>query len=597
MNQKRCLYLLCLLLVTNTIQAADLQPKGVILVLIDDIGYGDINVLSPSDLQTPQLDKLHSESLRFTDFHVATTCSPTRGTLMTGRYVNAGGVWHTISGRSILREDEQTVADVFKANGWTTGIFGKWHLGDGYPYFPRHRGFDVEVIHGGGGVGQQPDSWNNNYYADVDHSGKPTTADVYFVNGKRVTADAFCTDFWFERAQQFMGDAVSKGKPFFCYIPTNAAHGPFNAPHGSKEGFDGLIENVDDNMGRLDAFLEARGIKDDVLLIFSTDNGTAGSKRMGGLRGKKGSHYEGGHNVPCFWRWKNGGMAGSSATARDISSLTAIADFLPTFIDQFGLTKPAGGKSLHGMSLKPMLLDSDYVPQNRTWVIDTQRIASMKKWKHSVVLQDVVANGQIKHKWRLTRNSEEATFEVYDFLKDRAQTTNLAASQAGVINSLKPVYEDWWKTITAEPQSYPPYVLGIDPETTLFSHDWINENTTPWHQGAVRSATKGSRQSAIRIDKSGTYRFELRRWPREDGSAIKASDASGQGKVLADIKQAQLTIEGLGTWTRPVDADDASATFEVKAKAGQATTLTSAFLDSSREVVSGAYYIYVSKVK
>ncbi|MEM7232762.1 MAG: sulfatase-like hydrolase/transferase, partial [Planctomycetota bacterium] len=118
------------------------NPKGVILVVIDDIGYGDIDTLYPSSLETPKLDALHSQSVRLTDFHVGTTCAPTRAALMTGRSVNAGGVWHTIVGREILRANEQTVADVYRANGWRTGIFGKWHLGDGYPFSPRFRGFD-----------------------------------------------------------------------------------------------------------------------------------------------------------------------------------------------------------------------------------------------------------------------------------------------------------------------------------------------------------------------------------------------------------------------------------------------------------------------
>ena len=579
----------------TAVRAATQQPKGIILVLIDDIGYGDFNALYPSDLRTPQLDTLHRESLSFTDFHVGTTCSPTRGSLMTGRYVNAGGVWHTIAGRSILREQEQTVAEVFKANGWTTGIFGKWHLGDGYPYFPRHRGFDVEVIHGGGGVGQQPDTWNNNYYADVDFDGKPTTPDVYFDHGKPVTANAFCTDFWFQRAQKFMMEAVQNGKPFFCYLPTNAAHGPFNAPHGGKKGFDGLIENLDDNMGRLDTFLRVQGFKDDVLLICTTDNGTTGSERFGGLRGKKGSYYDGGHNVPCFWRWKNGGMAGSPATARDIPSLTTIADFLPTFIDQFGLTRPQGGKPLHGISLHEMLTNPAYVPMNRTWVVDTQRAASLVKWKQAAVLQDVVENGQISHKWRLVRGSEKARFEVYDFLTDREQTMNLATSQTAVIEDLKPVYEDWWKTISVGQQPYTPYVLGIEAETTLVSHDWIGQDMSPWNQVAIKNAADGSRTSSVRFDRSCDYRFELRRWPREDGGAITDRDSSGQGKALTEAVQAELTIDGVGKWTQPVEPGASSVTFNVMVPMGRQTTLTSAFLDNNHRVLAGAYYIYVSQ--
>jgi len=570
------------------------KPKGVILVMVDDIGYGDIHALSPSDLATPHIDKLHASSVRFTDFHVGTTCSPTRGALMSGRYINAGGVFHTVAGRSILREGEQTLVQVFQANGWRTGIFGKWHLGDGYPYLPRHRGFDVEVIHCGGGVGQQPDHWNNNYYADKDYDGQPTQADVYCENGHPVTSDAFCTDFWFKRAQQFMEKAVAANKPFFCYIPTNAAHGPFNAPHGGKKGFDGLIENVDYNMGRLDAFLKDKGLMDDVLLIFTTDNGTAGRKRMGGLRGKKGSHYEGGHNVPCFWRWPKGGLAGSKKMARDINSLTTIADLMPTFIDLFDLKKPAGGKKLHGVSLKSMLLDPEYKPVERSWVIDTQRQRDLVKWRRTTILKDKVKNNRIVNKWRVVRNSEQSPFEVYDILQDRAQVQDLAQKRPGVIKDLTSVYETWWQEISVGQKTYAPYVLGVEPETILFSHDWIGQDSAPWNQPSVKKAAKGSRTSAVRFDRAGTYSIELRRWPREDGGLITGKDASGQGKALSSATQARLSIKGVGVWTQPITPNAATVVFKVKVPAGEQTTLCSAFLDENSKVLSGAYYVYVS---
>ena len=575
------------------------QPKGVILVLIDDIGYGDIAALTPSNLKTPQLDRLHGESVRFTDFHVGTTCSPTRGSLMTGRHVNAGGVIHTIAGRSLLFEDEQTIADVFKANGWATGIFGKWHLGDSYPYFPRYRGFEKTVIHGGGGITQMPDYWGNNYYAKTNYDGTPATADVYFENGKPVTADEFCTDYWFKRAKEFIKDSVKNKKRFFCYIPTNAAHGPCNAPHGGKPGFDGLVENIDLNMGRLDEFLDKEGLKDDVLLIFTTDNGTAG-KRNGGLKGKKGSHYEGGHNVPCFWRWKGGGVGGSKEKARDVNSLTAVADFFPTFMDMFDLKKPEGGKPLHGISIKEMALNPDYSPKPRTWVVDTQRGAHLAKWKKASVLQDVVKDGKIEHKWRLVRGKDGGKFEVYDIAGDRAQEKNLmktsAELSAGVVKELSAVYDLWWKEISPGQEPFPPSVLGVQEEDLLFSHDWIGQGMTPWNQGQIMRAAKGSRVSCVRFEKSGRYRFELRRWPREEGSAITASDKTGKGKALKTITTAQLNIKGAGEWSAKLKPDDVCAVFEADIKAGAQTELSSAFIDADGKIICGAYYIYIKRL-
>ena len=404
------------------------------------------------------------------------------------------------------------------------------------PFAPRYRGFDVSVIHGGGGVGQQPDFWQNNYYASregtVDFDGEATTNDSYFHNGKVKEADEFCTDYWVTHAMKFIKQSVAEEKPFFCYIPTNAAHGPFNAPAGGKEGFDGLVENVDFNMGRLDEFLVTEGIRDDVLLIFTTDNGTAGNKRMGGLRGKKGSHYDGGHNVPCFWRWKNGGIAGNSETAADVQPLTAAADLLPTFMDMFELNRPDGGQPIHGMSIKQLLTNPIVEPKSRTWVVDTQRTADLIKWKNVSVMKDEVVDGKIAHKWRLTRQNKNSEWELYDVVSDRAQANNRSSQHAELVDQLKSTYETWWAEIDSQTRDYPSTVLGVEPETTLYSHDWIGNGGTPWHQNHILKGIKGSRTSSIRFAKTGTYEFELRRWPREDGGAIDQADSKGRGTAL-----------------------------------------------------------------
>lgn len=588
--------LIVALVFSSAVVAAESAPKGVVLVVIDDIGYGDIDGLYPSDLETPHIDAFHNESVRLTDFHVGTTCAPSRAAIMTGRSVNAGGVWHTIAGRELLREDEQTMADVFRANHWKTGIFGKWHLGDGFPYSPRFRGFDTAVVHGGGGVGQGPDYWGNDYYAKVNHKGEPTSADVYWENGETFEADEFCTDLWFSRAKRFMKDSVAAERPFFCYIPTNAAHSPFNAPHGFKKGFDGLIENVDYNMGQLDQFLTDEGLKDDVLVIFTTDNGTTG-KREGGLRGRKGSHFDGGHNVPCFWRWKNGGLGGSTQSARDVTPLTSAMDLLPTFIDMFGLKKPAGGQPLDGISLKPLLLNLDSAPVERTIVVDTQRGASLKKWFRACVMRDEVVDGKIAHKWRLTRNSDSAPLELYDFQVDRDTDKNLADQHPDLLEQLAADYETWWTHISEDQEPFPPFVVNSmhEPELTLFAHSWIGEDMTPWNQPHVVQAKAGTRVHAVRFDEGGQYRIELRRWPREDGGAIAGPDKAGNGKVL-NITQARLEIAGAETMSKPVKGDATSVAFEVELPAETTTTVATAFLDDSDEILSGAYYVYIKKL-
>ncbi|MHC5056243.1 MAG: sulfatase-like hydrolase/transferase, partial [Planctomycetota bacterium] len=248
---------------------------NVILVMTDDQGYGDLSCHGHPTLKTPHLDGLHAESTRFTDFHVSPTCSPTRAALMTGRYNNRAGVWHTIMGRSILLRDEVTAADVFAANGYRTGFFGKWHLGDNYPFRPEDRGFQTVWRHGGGGVGQTPDYWGNDYLGDT-----------YWIDGKPTKFEGYCTDVWFDGLLKFV--EANRERPFFAYVPTNAPHGPFiSPPEYPNQGFYGMIRNIDDNMGRLMKRLDELGLAQDTILIFMTDNGTAAGNFPAGMRGRK----------------------------------------------------------------------------------------------------------------------------------------------------------------------------------------------------------------------------------------------------------------------------------------------------------------------
>ena len=186
---------------------------NVVFVLTDDQGYGDLSCHGNPVVKTPHIDALHACSVRLTDYHVGPTCAPTRAGLLTGHYANSTGVWRTSGGRSLLRANEISMADFFRRSGYATGIFGKWHLGDNTPYRPQDRGFETVVVHGGGGVGQTPDYWGNNYFDDS------------YWDGERYTRyDGYCTDVWFQQALNFI--ERNRQTPFFCYIPTNAPHSP-----------------------------------------------------------------------------------------------------------------------------------------------------------------------------------------------------------------------------------------------------------------------------------------------------------------------------------------------------------------------------------
>ena len=200
------------------------QPKAarpnLIFILTDDQGYGELGYTGNKYIRTPNLDELaHSpHSVQFTDHHSGTTCAPTRSGLLTGHYANSTGVWHTIGGHSLLREDEFTLPQALGEVGYATAHLGKWHLGDATPLRPFERGFDLSIYHGGGGVGNAPDAWGNDYFDDT-----------YFVNGEPKKFQGYCTDVWFSQTIEFIKSHeerkakrdISDNKPFFVYLATN----------------------------------------------------------------------------------------------------------------------------------------------------------------------------------------------------------------------------------------------------------------------------------------------------------------------------------------------------------------------------------------
>ena len=225
------------------------SKPNVVIVLSDDQGYADFGCHGNATIYTPNLDKLYEESTHLTDFHMAPTCAPARAGLMTGRYNDRSCVWHTIGGRSILHKAETTMAEIFKDSGYTTACFGKWHLGDNYPYRPYDRGFDEVVVHRGGGIGQTPDYWNNDYFTNVfDNMGTPQRYEGY------------CTDVFFDLAIDFINR--HKEKPFLVYLAPNAPHYPLRVPEKYENLYKGkmpdnrakcygMLTNIDENVAKL----------------------------------------------------------------------------------------------------------------------------------------------------------------------------------------------------------------------------------------------------------------------------------------------------------------------------------------------------------
>src|SRR5688572_5296916 len=309
---------------------------NVVFVLTDDQGYGDLACHGNPYIRTPHIDALHAESLRLTNFHVGPTCSPTRAGLITGHYANSTGVWHTIGGRSLLRQDERTIAHRFAGAGYATVLFRKWQLGDAYPYRPEDRGFQEVITHGGGGVGNTPDHWGNNYEDDT-----------YRHNGRWQHYDGYCTEVWFREAGAWIERRASEqpDQPFLCFVTPNAPHSPhivperywapyrelaerdpaaaafFNYPQSEQVlRFYGMVTCIDEHVGRLRDTLTRLGLAENTIFIFMTDNGSAGGlvtdrERYvqhgfnAGMRGGKNTPYEGGHRVPFFLHWPGGGLS------------------------------------------------------------------------------------------------------------------------------------------------------------------------------------------------------------------------------------------------------------------------------------------------
>jgi arylsulfatase A-like enzyme len=497
------------------------QPN-VVLIITDDQGYGDLGCHGNKEIRTPNLDRLHAESVRLTDFHVDPTCSPTRSALMTARYSSRTGVWHTIAGRSIMRRDETTVAQHFAKAGYRTGIFGKWHLGDSWPYRAMDRGFAESLVIGGGGIGQTPDAWGNTYFDDV-----------YSHNGKPEKQKGYCTDVFFRAATAFIEKADG---PFFCYIATNAPHSPYIArpedvaPYkkaglpAQRANFYGMISNIDENVGKLLDRLKALKKDEDTLVVFLTDNGTAAGWEAG-MRGKKGSAYDGGHRVPCFWRWPG------KLKPRDVDGLTAHLDVMPTLLDLCGITAKHA-LPIDGISLREQLEGKAEAPR-RTIFVHSQRVETPVKWRQCAVMTS---------RLRLIDGKE-----LYHIDTDPGQKNDVAAKNSRVVKVARMQYEKWWESIGTRFGEVVPLVIGAKEQNpvVLNSHDWHSEDG-PWNQAAVRKLPAANGWWAVEVARPGTYRFTLRHMPAEAKAELRA--ARGRVKVGeveggADVKAGSSSVE------------------------------------------------------
>lgn len=543
--------------------------------MTDDQGYGDLSCHGNPILKTPNLDRLHAESIRFTDFHVSPFCTPTRAALLTGRYPGRTGAYRTSSGRTMLHTDEKTIADVFAAQGYVTGMVGKWHLGDNAPHRPQDRGFQDVVWHRCGGVGQASDYWGNDYFDDT-----------YERNGKFEKFKGYCTDVWFAESIRFI--EKNQKKPFFLYLATNAPHGPYivdpkwskpyeakaNWPNGAR--FYGMIANFDHNIKILRERLEALDLAKNTILIFMTDNGTANGGKFNGLasevvkgynagmRGKKSSIYEGGHRVPFFIHWPAGGMAHGT----DNDSMAAHIDVLPTLAELCGFSVPSSHHP-DGVSFAPQLKDSTASPHREHLVIQYQGGPYFKKqpepWKYSCVLKDG---------WRLIDGKE-----LYNVGKDPAQRKDVSADHPQIVKELRALYLPFWNSVS--PRLTPVFIdLGnpADNPTTLCSQDWyMPTGNPPWNFATIKRLPRVTGPWKVDVKKPGRYRLTLRQFPMEADKFVSAVRAKVQ--IAGQVKEST------------VEEGSKGVVFELELPAGKTELYT--WLYDKNGKAGGAYFTAV----
>jgi arylsulfatase A-like enzyme len=522
------------------------EPSGqrrpnVLLILTDDQGFGDIGIHGNPRIKTPNLDRLSRQGIELEHFYVCPVCSPTRSSLLTGRYNYRTGIVDTYLGRSMMRPDEVTLAQMFRAAGYRTGIFGKWHLGDNYPLRPMDRGFDESLVLKGGGISQasDPPTPGGSSYFDP----------LLQFNGKLIGTKGYCSDVYTDAALRFIGQ--SRERPFFAYLAYNAPHEPLQVPdryyrpykemnlslddfpttgHLVEGKMDpdktarvyGMETNIDDNVGRLLAELQTQKLADDTIVIFLCDNGPQQPRYNAGLHGLKGSVYDGGIRVPFLVRWP-----GHFAAGKKLAPVAAHIDVMPTLLDACGVGQPYGIQ-IDGISLLPLLTGRTESLPDRTLYF---------QWHRGDVPELYRACAAREPRWKLVQPRGAAAgpfagpprFELYDMPADSGEMNDVADKHPDVVERLRRGYEAWFKDVCSR---------GFDPPRIFLGTR--HENPVILTRQDLRGLPAGGSGSDVGhwnvyVDESGEYEVTLRYAAGGEGTvrfALRktvASDAVDRG--------------------------------------------------------------------
>jgi arylsulfatase A-like enzyme len=396
-------------------------PPNIVVLLADDQGWGDLSLNGNRNVTTPNIDSIGRSGAMFDRFYVCSVCAPTRAEFFTGRYHPRTGVRGVSTGLERMNVGETTIADSFKAAGYATGIFGKWHNGSQWPYHPNARGFDEFY-------GFTSGHWAEYFDALLEHNGKP-------VRGRGYIADDLT-----EHAMEFI--ARNRARPFFCYVPYNTPHSPFcvpdkhwnrykddpiaqRGPDGENERLDAtrcvlaMTENLDFNVGRILRQLEELKLSDNTIVVYFSDNGPATSVWNGGMKGRKGSTDEGGLRVPLLIRWP--GQIPAGTHVREIASVT---DLLPTLTQLAGV-KRVGAAPLDGRDISALLK------------------GAATKWPDRKIFSH--HNGQVSV--RTQRHRLDSRGALFDLESDPGQETDIRSSQPAIAAALTNAVAGWRREV------------------------------------------------------------------------------------------------------------------------------------------------------
>ena len=423
------------------------RKPNVVVILSDDQAWGDLSVTGNKNLSTPNIDSLARDGAMFDRFFVCPVCSPTRAEFLTGRYHSRGGVRGVSEGLERLNLDERTIADTFKANGYATGAFGKWHNGSQAPYHPNSRGFEEYY-------GMTAGHWPNYFDTILDHNGS-------FTKGKGYVVDDLT-----DHAMTFM--EKNKTKPFFCYLPYNSPHSPMQVPDKYWEKFShmdpvmknadpaqedlgmtraalAMCENIDWNVGRVLKKLDDLKLANDTIVLYFSDNGPASARWNGGMRGRKGSTDEGGIRSPLVMRWP-----GHIAAGTKVTQIAGAIDLLPTLANMAGIPLDSK-KPLDGKVLTPLLTGK-----------------APAEWPDRMIFSTI--NKRVSVRTQQYRLDDQG--RLYDMVADPSQTRDVSGAEAAVASKLKKAVAEWSAEVFpfAGPEDRP-FPVGYSKLTWLPARD------------------------------------------------------------------------------------------------------------------------------